>query len=133
MDESRIVNCQARLLLFSAQISIFNSQGLNSGTKRSRADAIISVHHPPPTHRKLFTALSKSQFRNKRSRADAIISVHHQTPTHPKLFNADRWQIITLHQLTLIIIRLRSIFHLHQPKSNVPFPVSPVFATSGRE
>ena len=35
------------------------------------------------------------------------------TTHHPKLFKADKRQIITPHQLTLIIIRVRSISHLH--------------------
>ena len=48
--------CQARLLLFSTQSSKFNSQWLNS--KRSRADVIIQMHHPPPTtHPQLLKAV----------------------------------------------------------------------------
>ena len=69
-----------------------------------------------------YAQLSRSQFRNKRSRADVIISLHPPT-THPKLFKANIRQIIALYQLPFIIIRLRSTFYLHQPKSNVPFPV----------
>ena len=39
-------HCQARLLLFSAQSSKFNSQKINS-EKRSRADVTIQMHQSP--------------------------------------------------------------------------------------
>ena len=55
--------------------------------------------------------------------ADVIISMHRHQPTK-KISTLIEGKIITFHQLTLIIIRLSSISNLHQPKSNVYFPVS---------
>ena len=41
-------SCQARLLLFSAQISKLNSQSLNSERKEAEL-TLFSQVHPPPT------------------------------------------------------------------------------------
>ena len=43
--------CQAQLLLFSAQISKLNYQGLNSETKGAELTlkSHCTTHHPPPT------------------------------------------------------------------------------------